>query len=57
MLVYGIGAIFTIAIIWFLTSMLLDFVRPFLCRDFDAAVSLREDLMDLQLLHFSAKGK
>lgn len=56
-LVYGIAAIFTIAIIWFLTSMLLDFVRPFLCRDFDAAVSLREDLMDLQLLHFPAKGK
>ena len=54
-LVYGIGVIFTIAIIWFLTSMLLDFVRPFLCRDFDAAVSLREDLLDLQLLHFTLK--
>lgn len=55
-LVCGIGAIFTIAMIWFLTSMLFDFVRPILCRDFDAAVSLREDLMDLRLLHFAAKS-
>lgn len=56
-LIYGIGSIFTIAIIWFFTSMLFDFVRPIFCRDFDAAVSLREDLMDLQLLHFPAKCK
>ena len=53
-LIYGIGVIFTIAIIWFLTSMLCDCIQPVLCRDFDAAVSLREDLKDLQLLHFPA---
>lgn len=55
-LAYGIGAIITIAFIWAMTSMLFDFIRPILCRDFDAAVSLREDLLDLQLLHFPAKN-
>lgn len=56
-LVYGIVAIITIAFIWAMTSMLLDFIRPIMCRDFDAAVSLREDLLDLQFLHFPLKAE
>ena len=54
---YGVGVIITIATVWFTGSMLYDFIRPVLCRDFDAAVSLREDLLDLQLLFFPEKSK
>lgn len=54
-LIYGTAAIVTTAFLWFTTSMLLDFIRPIFCRDFDADVSLREDLLDLQLLHFPTK--
>lgn len=54
-LLFGMGIIIAVATIWLVGTMLLDFLRLVFCRDFDAAVSLREDLLDLQLLHFSLK--
>ena len=54
-LLFGIGIIIALATIWLVGTMLLDFLRLVFCRDFDAAVSLREDLLDLQLLQFPAK--
>lgn len=56
-LLYGIGGIVVLATVWFTVTMLLDFLRPFFCRDFDAAVSLRESLKDLQLLYFPKTGR
>lgn len=54
---YGVGIILIIATIWLALSTFLDAVRPVFCRDYDAAVSLREDLMDLLLLHFCENRK
>lgn len=33
------------------------FIRTILCRDYDAAVSFREDLLDIKLLYFSAAAE
>lgn len=55
-LLFGIGVIIAVATIWLIGTVLLDLLRLVFCRDFDAAVSLREDLLDLQLLYFPAKS-
>lgn len=51
-LFYGVVLVVISACLWLASSTLSTFLRPLLCRDFDAAVSLREDLLDLQLLYF-----
>lgn len=53
---YGIGFILLAATVWLAMSVLRDAIKPILCRDYDAAVSLREDLKDLQLLRFYSKN-
>lgn len=52
---YGVGIILVAAMVWLAMSVLQDAIRPVLCRDYDAAVSLREDLEDLKLLYFCGK--
>ena len=54
-LTLGTGVIVLLALAWFLVSMITDFLRPLFCRDYDAAVSMREDLLDIQLLYFHEK--
>lgn len=54
-LLVGVGIIVLLAIAWIWSSMIIEILRPLFCRDYDAAVSMREDLLDLQLLYFTSK--
>lgn len=54
-LTLGVGIIILLALAWIWGGMIMDILRPLFCRDYDAAVSMREDLLDLQLLYFSGK--
>ena len=50
---YGVSIIISLASLQLIATTLLDILHPLMYKNYDAAVSLREDLMDLKLLYFS----
>lgn len=54
---YGLVIILFLGIARLTWSGISNIIRTVLCRDYDAAVALREDLLDIKLVYFSSDEK
>lgn len=54
---YGLVIILFLGIARLTWSGISNIIRTVLCRDYDAAVALREDLLDIKLVYFSSNEK
>ena len=54
--IWAISVVLLLAILKFTWNYVFIVLRTITCRDHDAAIAFREDLMDIKLLYFS-KGK
>lgn len=50
---WAVSVVLLLGIAHFTWSYILTFLRIVICRNYDAAIALREDLMDIKLLYFS----
>lgn len=53
---WAISIIFVLGLIYLYWIILTQFLRKLVCRDYDAAITLREDLLDIKLLYFTAQS-
>lgn len=50
---WAVIIVFLLGIAYFTWNGVFTFLRTIACRNYDAAIALREDLMDIKLLYFS----